>query len=104
MQQHRGWTQTIRTWWSGERAEEAAPLEEAPAAGEKRSNPRRPFYKGAAVLTIVILLYGREAHGQFGIDVGLIIAALHQMQGLMQNYIYAPLKTINQPQPNIATY
>jgi len=104
MQQHRGWTQTIRTWWSGERAEEAAPLEEAPAAGEKKSNPRRPFYKGAAALAIVVLLYGREAHGQFGIDVGLIIAALHQMQSLMQNYISAPLKTINQSQQSIASY
>jgi hypothetical protein len=64
----------------------------------------RPLYKVAAAFVVAALLLGPRAHGQFGVDVAAIIAALHQMEGLMQNYIAAPLKTINQEQHSIASY
>jgi hypothetical protein len=104
MEQRRRWTQTVRVWWSGERAEDipaCSLLEEQP--GNKRPSIR-PLYKGAAAFVVAALVLGPRAHGQFGIDTAAILAALHQMQSLMQNYIAAPLKTINQAQQSIAKY
>ena len=43
-------------------------------------------------------------HGQFGIDTAAILAALSKMQSLMNTYIAAPLKTINQYEQSTAKY
>lgn len=104
MQQRKGWTQTVRAWWSGETAEIGSPLVEERAQEGGRQYGMRPLYKGAAAFVIAALLVEPRAHGQFGIDTAAILAALHQMQSLMQNYIAAPLKTINQAQQSIAKY
>ncbi|HEY4051864.1 MAG TPA: hypothetical protein VGM27_33840 [Acidobacteriaceae bacterium] len=104
MEQRRRWTQTVRVWWSGERAEDTPAcllLEEQP--GRKRPSIHQ-LYKAAAAFVVAALVLGPRAHGQFGIDTAAILAALHQMQSLMQNYIAAPLKTINQAQQSIAKY
>jgi hypothetical protein len=45
-----------------------------------------------------------RANGQFGVDVAAILAALSQMQSLMNTYIVAPLKTINQVEQSLANY
>jgi hypothetical protein len=45
-----------------------------------------------------------RANGQFGVDVAAILAALSQMQSLMNTYIVAPLKTINQVEQSVANY
>jgi hypothetical protein len=104
MQQRKGWTQTVRAWWSGETATIGSPLVEERAQEGGKQYRMRPLYKGAAAFVIAALLFGPRAHGQFGIDTAAILAALHQMQSLMQNYIAAPLKTINQAQQSIAKY
>ena len=104
MQQRRGWMQTVKAWWSGETAAIGSPLVEERAQEGGKQYRMRPLYKGAAAFVIAALLFGPRAHGQFGIDTAAILAALHQMQSLMQNYIAAPLKTINQAQQSIAKY
>ena len=45
-----------------------------------------------------------RANGQFGVDVAAILAALSKMQSLMNTYIVAPLKTINQFEQSVANY
>jgi uncharacterized membrane protein len=45
-----------------------------------------------------------KAHGQFGIDVAAILAALQKMQSLMTTYIAGPLKTVNQYEQTTAKY
>jgi hypothetical protein len=104
MQQRKGWTQSIRAWWSGEDATIGSPLVEEWAQEGGKQYRLRPLCKGAAVFVFAAMLIGPRAHGQFGIDTAAILAALHQMQSLMQNYIAAPLKTINQAQQSIAKY
>ena len=46
----------------------------------------------------------KNANGQFGIDTAAILAALSKMQSLMNTYIAAPLKTINQYEQSTAKY
>ena len=55
------------------------------------------------VLAVVAILPTR-ANGQFGIDTAAILAALSKMQSLMNTYIAAPLKTINQYEQSAAKY
>ena len=81
---------------------------QAPEDAEAMSRPsletehpkKRPWYrptlaKAIGALVIVAAISSR-AHGQFGIDTAAILAALSKMQSLMNTYIAAPLKTINQ--------
>jgi hypothetical protein len=69
----------------------------------------RPWYRssvlkvGAAALC-VLLIVPKHAHGQFGIDTAAIMAALSKMQSLMNTYIPAPLKTMNQYEQSAAKY
>jgi hypothetical protein len=58
---------------------------------------------GSAALC-VLLIVPKHANGQFGIDTAAIMAALSKMQSLMNTYIAAPLKTINQYEQSAAKY
>jgi len=60
--------------------------------------------KAAAVVLAVLTVLPMRAHGQFGIDLAAILAALQQMQSLMSTYISAPLNTINQYEQSVAKY
>lgn len=65
----------------------------------------RPSLLKAAVLALAaLLILPTRANGQFGIDTAAILAALSQMQSLMNTYIAAPLKTINQYEQSVANY
>lgn len=69
----------------------------------------RPWFR-SPVLTIggvalcALLIVPKYAHGQLGIDTAAIMAALSKMQSLMNTYIAAPLKTINQYEQSAAKY
>ena len=58
----------------------------------------------AVVVLAVLAILPTRAHGQFGIDMAAILAALSKMQSLMSTYIAAPLKTINQYEQSVAKY
>jgi hypothetical protein len=69
----------------------------------------RPWYrpsllKVAVIALAVLIILPTHANGQFGIDTAAILAALSKMQSLMNTYIAAPLKTINQYEQSIANY
>ena len=69
----------------------------------------RPWYRPSllkvmAVVLAVLIIIPTRANGQFGIDTAAILAALSKMQSLMNTYIAAPLKTINQYEQSVATY
>jgi hypothetical protein len=65
----------------------------------------RPTVGKVAVAGIVaLMLIPSRAHGQFGIDVAAILAALSKVESLMNTYVAAPLKAINQTQQSIAKY
>jgi hypothetical protein len=70
---------------------------------------RCPWYRshvlkiGGAALC-VLLIVPKHAHGQFGIDTAAIMAELSKMQSLMNTYIAAPLKTMNQYEQSAAKY
>jgi hypothetical protein len=55
-----------------------------------------------AILALIIL--PSRANGQFGVDLAAILAALSKVESLMNTYVAAPLKTINQAQQSLATY
>ena len=65
---------------------------------------RPTVWKAAAVAAIALMLLPGRANGQFGIDLAAILAALSKVESLMNTYVAAPLKTINQAQQSIATY
>lgn len=75
-----------------------------PAETEERPLYRSTLLKVAAVLLAVFTILPVKAHGQFGIDVAAILAALQKMQSLMSTYISAPLSTINQYEQSVAKY
>ena len=52
----------------------------------------------------VLAILPTRANGQFGIDTAAILAALSKMQSLMNTFIAAPLKTINQYEQSVAKY
>jgi hypothetical protein len=72
-------------------------------------DPKRRWYRSTvlkiagAALTLLIFL-PTHARGQFGIDTAAIMAALSKMQSLMNTYIAAPLKTINQYEQSASKY
>ena len=65
---------------------------------------RASLLKVAVVALAVAAILPTRANGQFGVDVAAILAALSQMQSLMNTYIVAPLKTINQVEQSVANY
>ena len=65
----------------------------------------RPTLLKAAVVGIgVLAILPTRAGGQFGIDMAALLAALSQMQTLMNNFIAAPLQVINQCEQSVAKY
>ncbi len=77
------------------------------AEESQREAPRwyRPsLLKVTVVALAVAAIPPTRANGQFGVDVAAILAALSQMQSLMNTYIVAPLKTINQVEQSVANY
>ena len=92
-------------WRKNERPAEECPKTAATAS----SQPRRKWFRagvvkvaGAALL--VSLLLPAAAHGQFGIDIAAIVAALSKVESLMSKFVAAPLKDINQAQQSITQY
>jgi hypothetical protein len=88
------------------------PLQElakqAESAGATKSDAQ-PWYrpnllKVAVVVLAVVAVMPTRANGQFGIDTAAILAALSKMQSLMNTYIAAPLRTINQYEQSTAKY
>jgi hypothetical protein len=77
---------------------------DALTAGESRRHPWGVVVKMIGVAVIGCLLIVRPARAQLGIDLAAILAALQNMQSLMQKYIAVPLQDINQAQQNIAKY
>ena len=94
-------------WWKRQSAPDAA--KPTLANGINIQPSKRPWYRspvlkiGGAALC-VLLIVPKHAHGQFGIDTAAIVAALSKMQSLMNTYIAAPLKTINQYEQSAAKY
>ena len=76
--------------------------------GPTRGAPR--WYRASLLKVAVDLplavaaILPTRANGQFGVDVAAILAALSQMQSLMNTYIVAPLKTINRVEQSVANY
>jgi len=65
----------------------------------------RPILMKAAVVGLgVLAILPPRANGQFGIDTAAILAALSNMQSLMNTYIAAPLRTVNQYEQSVAKY
>ena len=58
----------------------------------------------SVVVLGVLAILPTHANGQFGIDTAAILAALSKMQSLMNTYIAAPLRTINQYEQSTAKY
>lgn len=73
------------------------------------SQPGRRWFRAftvkvAGVALLVSLFLPAAAHGQFGIDLAAIIAALSKVESLMSKFVAAPLKDINQTQQSITKY
>lgn len=80
-----------------------------PAVALAKESLRRKWYRPSflkigGLLLICALFIPDAAHGQFGIDVAAILAALSKVESLMSSYVAAPLKTINQAQQSITSY
>ncbi|MDE3103855.1 MAG: hypothetical protein KGK08_01655 [Acidobacteriota bacterium] len=78
-------------------------------ATSQSSDRRRKWYaptflKTAPLLLVTALFAPKAAHGQFGIDLAAILAGLSKVETLMNKYVAAPLKTINQAQQSISSY
>ena len=84
-------------------------LTESMSGMDASEHSARPWYR-ASLLKVAVVGLGvlailpMRANGQFGVDVAAILAALSQMQSLMNTYIVAPLKTINQVEQSVANY
>jgi hypothetical protein len=94
-------------WWKRQSAPET--VKPALVSAIDSQPLRRPWYRshvlkiGGAALCILLIL-PKHANGQFGIDTAAIMAALSKMQSLMNTYIAAPLKTMNQYEQSAAKY
>lgn len=80
----------------------SAPLENGLSAVQPWYRPT--LLKVAVVVLGVLAILPTHANGQFGIDTAAIMAALSKMQSLMNTYIAAPLRTINQYEQSTAKY
>jgi hypothetical protein len=94
-------------WWKRRSASEA--VKPAFVSDIDTQPLKRPWYKSPALkiggaALCVLLIVPKHADGQFGIDTAAIMAALSKMQSLMNTYIAAPLKTINQYEQSAAKY
>jgi energy-converting hydrogenase Eha subunit A len=87
-------------------AAEAVRLVPSIETDQPKNHPwyRTTVWKAVAVLAIALMLLPGRAHGQFGIDLAAIMAALSKVESLMNTYVAAPLKTINQTQQTVAKY
>jgi hypothetical protein len=87
-------------------AVETVRLSSAIESDQSKDHPwyRPTVWKTAALAAIALMLLPGRANGQFGIDLAAILAALSKVESLMNNYVAAPLKTINQAQQSIAEY
>ena len=87
-------------------ARESAKPVNAVQAIESKAQPwyRPTLLKVAVVVLAVVAILPTRANGQFGIDTAAIMAALSKMQSLMNTYIAAPLRTINQYEQSTAKY
>jgi len=102
-------TNKVRRPFPWRRKQEPTP--EAPAFGESyepaQSKPswlRSAPLRVAVVVLVALTILPMRAHGQFGIDLAAILAALQKMESLMSTYISAPLNTINQYEQSVAKY
>lgn len=73
------------------------------------SPPRRRWFRASAAkvaggVLIVSLFLPAAAHGQFGIDIAAILAALSKVESLMSKFVAAPLRDINQAQQSLTQY
>lgn len=94
-------------WWKRQSAPEAIKpilVSDTDTQSLKRSWYRSTVLKIGGLAFGVLLIVPNHARGQFGIDTAAIMAALSQMQSLMNTYIAAPLKTINQYEQSAAKY
>jgi hypothetical protein len=83
----------------------ARPVNAVHAIDSKAQPWYRPtLLKAAVVALAVAAILPTHANGQFGIDTAAIMAALSKMQSLMNTYIAAPLRVINQNEQSIAKY
>ncbi len=94
-------------WWKKQSAPEA--IKPILVSDTDTQSLKRPWYRSTAlkiggVAFGVLLIVPNRARGQFGIDTAAIMAALSQMQSLMNTYIAVPLKTINQYEQSAAKY
>jgi hypothetical protein len=81
------------------------PVNSVPAIESKVQPWYRPtLLKVAVVVLAVVAILPTHANGQFGIDTAAIMAALSKMQSLMNTYVSAPLRTINQYEQSTAKY
>ncbi len=93
--------------WKRQTAQEAAkPVLVSDLDTTRLERPwyRSPLLKIGGAALCVLLIVPKHANGQFGIDTAAIMAALSKMQSLMNTYIAAPLKTINQYEQSAAKY
>jgi hypothetical protein len=92
-------------WRRKERPTGESPKSTAASSSQIR---RRWFHatgiKVAGAALFVSLFLPAAAHGQFGIDLAAIIAALSKVESLMSQFVAAPLKAINQTQQSITQY
>jgi hypothetical protein len=94
-------------WWKRRSTPEAvkpALLSDPDPQPLKRPWFRSPALKIGGAALCALLIVPKYAHGQLGIDTAAIMAALSKMQSLMNTYIAAPLKTINQYEQSAAKY
>jgi hypothetical protein len=85
---------------------ESTKLVNAVEGGPRKAHPlyRPTLLKAAVVVLAALAILPTRASGQFGIDTAAILAALSKMQSLMNTFIAAPLKTINQYEQSVAKY
>jgi hypothetical protein len=94
-------------WWKRQALQEAVnPALPCDVNTQTLKHPwyRSPVLKIGGAALCVLLVVPKHAHGQFGIDTAAIMAALSKMQSLMNTYIAAPLKTMNQYEQSAAKY
>lgn len=95
------------SWWRKKVVvQDTVHLGPDPLADRKKEHPwyRPTFLKVTASLALALVLIPNRAHGQFGIDTAAILAGLAKIQSLMQQYMAAPLKDINQAEQTTSKY